>query len=448
MIEFKFKYQYSPLFKTNVRYYDLMGGRGRGGSYAGTDYFLYLITRKKYFRGCFLRQMLGDVRQSLFQDFKDRIDENPTLRIEDFDINETMMTVVYRPTMNSIISKGVNKSSGRTAKLKSLAGVTHVLIEEADELGREDFDQLDLSLRTTKVDGVQIIRIFNPPGKSHWIWDDYVLTDAPDEMYKGFLPKKGQQYFIATPKTTANLVCIFGTYHDNLLFLDKSTVEKFEAFKLKNTEYYYTIVLGLISEGEKGRVFMGWKSITNALFNDVDAKSIFGLDFGLASPAGLVEVKFVKNNMYVREQNYDPLTNKEIAIKLCELGVDHQSIVADSAEPHSIGKLRNGWEMHELDEDADKVKEGETIKARFRQLINGFNIYPATKGPGSVKAGISALKDLNIFVVEDSKNLWEEYRNYKWALDKNKDPTEEPIDQFNHLIDPMRYVCKDRERHY
>jgi hypothetical protein len=37
--------------------------------------------------------------------------------------------------------------------MKSLAGATHVLIEEADEVGEAEFDQLDLSLRTTKTEG-------------------------------------------------------------------------------------------------------------------------------------------------------------------------------------------------------------------------------------------------------------------------------------------------------
>lgn len=448
----KFKKIYEPLFTTNKRIYDIMGGRGRGGSFTGTDYFLFLICRKQYFRGCFLRQSFNDIRASLFQDFKDRIEENETVNIEDFDINEHEMRIVYRPTGNMIISKGVIRTSGRSAKLKSLAGISHVLIEEADEVGEEDFDQLDLSLRTTKVKGVRVIRIFNPPFKSHWIWRDYNLIEATEKDYFGHVPNK-DVYFKATPKTDSDVIAIFSTYHDNLAFLDKTTVAKYESYLDKKPEYYYTIVLGLISEGQKGRIFSGWKPITNAYFNQVDAKSIFGLDFGLSSPAGLIEVKFIKNDMYVRQQNYDPLTNKEIAYKLCQLGVLHQNIVADSAEPDSISLLRRGWEMHELDDMLDKVADEQpngdkVIRPRFKQLVDGFNIYPATKGKGSVKAGISALKDMTIHVTEDSKDLWKEFLEYKWALDKNKNPTDEPIDQYNHLIDPMRYACKDRERYY
>lgn len=455
---------YKPLFFNNARYYDLFGGRGRGGSHQGTLLFLHLITQPVYFRGCFLRQVLGDVRGSLFQDFKDRIDEvemeNGSIKLEDFDINDSLMTIKHKKTGNLIISKGVTKSGGRTAKLKSLAGVTHVLIEEADEMGLIDFDQLDLSLRTTKVPGgVKVIRIFNPPGKEHWIWKDYNLTEAPDEYFKGHAPLNKDEYFIATPKQARVIlrnkiskplvVAIFSTYHDNRKFLDRGFIEKLESYLETDPDYYYTIVLGLISEGSRGRIFSRWKFITNDFFNNIDAKSLFCLDFGLASPAGLVELKFVRNNLYIRELNYLPLTNLEIAFKMCLLGITQKhSIVADSAEPHSIAKLRRGFSMDELAGLKDRIMDNGIVKPQFLPMLNGFNIYPATKGPGSVKAGISQLKQYIVHVTEDSKNLKTEYINYKWALDKNKFPTDEPIDQFNHLIDPTRYGVKDKERYY
>jgi len=445
---------YKPLFFDRGRYYDLMGGRGRGGSYHGTMYFLHLITQKGYFRGCFLRQVLSDVRGSLFQDFKDRIEEveerNGSVKSTDFDINESLMTICYRPTGNTIISKGVIKSNSRTAKLKSIAGVTHVLIEEADEIGKPDFDQLDLSLRTIKVKGgVKILRIYNPPFKMHWFWDDYNLKEATKDDYLGFPVPVKEKYYKAIPKSNSHLVAIYSTFLDNIKNLDAITVQKLLRYLTKDPEYFYTVVLGLVSEGQKGRIFSGWQAITNSQFDEIDAKSLFALDFGLASPAGLVEVKFVKNNMYVRELNYDPLTNLEIAIKLCTLGVNgSHCIVADSAEPDSISKLRRGFNMSDLEGVKATIMEGDTIKPIYKQLLQGFNIYPATKGKGSIKAGISTVKEMNVFYTEDSKNLATEYREYKWALDKNKEPTEEPIDDYNHLMDPIRYARKDRDKYY
>jgi len=95
--------------------------------------------------------------------------ENQELTDEDFAINEQMMSVVCLATGNEILTKGFRKSSGaRTAKMKSLAGCTHCIIEEAEEVSEEDFMQLDDTLRTIKAD-LQIIMIFNPPPRDHWI---------------------------------------------------------------------------------------------------------------------------------------------------------------------------------------------------------------------------------------------------------------------------------------
>lgn len=426
---FKFGNKYKEIFTTDKRYIDVWGGRGRGGSHFGTSYLLFLIMQPGYFRGYFLRNVFNDIRGSLFRDFQDRIKENNTINENDFHINQNEMSIRYIPTGNEIFSIGAKKDGGRTAKLKSLAGVTHVLIEEADEIEREDFDQLDLSLRTTRASKLQVIRIFNPPHKSHWIWDSYNLIECPD------LPG----YFHAEPKSDSNILDVFSTYYDNIDNIDSGTARKFEEFRLKNPEYYWTIVRGHISEGMKGRIFFGWEPITDQQFQDIDARSIWGIDFGTSSPAGIVECKIVKSSMYVRQHNYTGLTAKEIAMLLNKLGVGDDTIIADSAEPLTISQLRRGWADDELSEDELE---------KFPQLQNGFCIYRAFKGPGSIKAGISKLKEMTVYVTEDSTELWKEFREYKWALDKNKMPTDDPEDAYNHLIDPMRYVIASRGRHY
>jgi len=152
-ISLEFSKKYKDLFKTKARYIDLFGGRGRGGSFTATQYYLHLITQPDYFRGYFMREIAGDIRESLWRDFKDRIEE---AELEDyFEINESQMSALYVPTGNLVLSKGFKKSSGnRTAKLKSLAGATHVAIEEAEEIGRADFRQLDDTLTH---------KIWNPP---------------------------------------------------------------------------------------------------------------------------------------------------------------------------------------------------------------------------------------------------------------------------------------------
>lgn len=427
-IEIRYPAWFKPAFDTDKRYIDIWGGRSRGGSHTGTNYFLDLITAPEYFRGYFVRQSFNDIRSSLFQDFKDRINDNDTVDIKDFAIQENEMRIIYKPTGNMIISKGVRKDGNRTAKMKSLAGATHVLIEEADELGEDDFYQMDISLRTVK-EGVklQILRIFNPPHLEHWIWkNDYTLKKC--ETVDG--------YFTATPRSDRPVLSLFATYKSNLRNTANTTVELFGHFKKTKPEYYYTVICGLISEGQRGIIFNGWQPCNDEVFNQIDARSILGLDFGV-NTGGLVECKFDKSNLYTRELYYGGGTAKDLGILLCSLGITDQLIIADSAEPLKIAKLRNGWSETELLPDELE---------KYPRMLTGFNMRTVSKKPGSIVSGISMIKDYKCHVTESSVNLWKEYRNYKWALDKNKNPTDYPEDGYNHLIDPKRYIVLEKGR--
>jgi phage terminase large subunit len=93
-----------------------------------------------------------------------------------------------------------------------------------------------------------------------------------------------------------------------------------------------------------------------------------------------------------------------------------KELIADSAEPKSIREIQN----------------------------QGWNIYPANKGPDSIKSGIDVLQRYKINVTADSLNLIKELRNYKWKQDKDGKQLNEPIDHYNHLIDPLRYVALNK----
>lgn len=422
------KYQYESLYTQKSRYKDLWGGRGRGGSHEATLYALFRLTSPTYCRIAFVRKVYKDVRTSLWQDFKDRMTEC-NLPEDDFLIADHEMRAQYKHTGNIIKSFGAKSEGKRTAKLKSLAGYNLIIIEECDELSEDEFNTLDDSVRTIKGDPPEIIRIYNPPGRLHWIWKSYNLKEAEE---------KG--YWRATPKSDADLLSIFSTYRDNIDNLAKTTLQKWIGYKTGNPEYYWTIIEGMISEGQRGRIFSGWEPITQARFQEIDARSVFALDFGESDPAGLVEVKFKKNKAYGRELFYKPMTVKEIGIELCKLGIDSSClIIADSEDPLNISKLRSGWDRDELSDIEIEL---------YPQLLNGFYIIGAIKGPGSINAGIKAMKDLKWFITEDSHNWWNEYREYKWALDKDKNPTNTPEDKNNHLHDPARYLTMGRGRQF
>lgn len=70
----------------------------------------------------------------------------------------------------------------------------------------------------------------------------------------------------------------------------------------------------------------------------------------------------------------------------------------------------------------------------------GWNVIAAQKGPDSVRNGIKFVKQFDVFVDEKSLNLLREAENYRWALDQFKNPTDEPEDKNNHLMDAIRYA--------
>lgn len=69
------------------------------------------------------------------------------------------------PNGSEIITTGLDD----TEKLKSIYGITGMWIEEATELDKADFDQLDMRLRGETKFYKQIILSFNPVDESHWI---------------------------------------------------------------------------------------------------------------------------------------------------------------------------------------------------------------------------------------------------------------------------------------
>ncbi len=416
--DFKFLEVYRDVFTTKARYIDIMGGRAAGRSHFATDYFLFKIIQDEPFRGCFLRNVFNDIRSSLFQDFKDRLAES-SLDENDFKINDSSMTVLHVPTGNTIISKGFKKSAGnRSAKLKSLAGLTHVLIEEADENNESDVNMLDDSIRTNKIEDIQIIFLHNPPHKDHWICKRFynLLKAGVVDKVTG----KPAPYYIALPKSSPDVLMISSNYLDNIDNLNEKTVKRYEEYgdpesQWYNPEHYYTNVKGLIAEGVKGRIYTDDQPITAAFYKSLPYEEYFGLDFGYSDdPVALIGIKSHNKRNFYREYVYEAgLTNPALAVRMRALGITKRDkIYADSAEPKSIQELKD----------------------------LGFLVIAADKGPDSVNFGIKQIKSEENYYTEDSANYIKEDQNYKWDEDADGNPIAKPVDKFNHLQDAKRYA--------
>lgn len=254
-------------------------------------------------------------------------------------------------------------------------------INEANEITFEDWQQL--IFRTTG----RIIIDYNPSDEFHFIYDKIKPRDDVD-------------FFITTYK--------------NNPFLSQDIISEIE--RLKDIDPNYWKVYGL---GEVGAS----QSIIFRVNDCIDIPETatflsYGMDFGFTNdPTTLVGIWKQGDDLYLKEFLYKTgLTNRDIDSYLKTLGVGRDEIFADSSEPKSIEELyRMGW-----------------------------NIKPATKGQGSVNIGIDMMKRYRINITGDSLNMIKEFKNYKWAEDKNGVILNTPVDMFNHTIDAVRYGLYDK----
>lgn len=420
----RISFNHSPIYRhvytTDKPIIDLVGGRGRGGSFFGTDYFLFCMLTQPYFRGCFLRHSLNDIRDSLFRDFKDRVSEKG---LDDlFHFQEQQMRVTCTLNGNEIASKGIISSSSRTAKLKSLAGFTHVLIEEADELDESSFKQLIISLRTVKADKIQVIRIFNPPPKDHWIWDDYNLTDS-----------EVPGYYTYSPKTYSGIEMVFGTYRDNELNVADTAKSTMLSFAKSDEEYYNVTVCGLISSGKAGCVYKNWRTITDEELNEVDCRPVYVVDFGYSEdPCAVIQVKWKDNKLYIQELIYETgLDDLTLAKRFINMGITYNDLI--------IADYGNGGDLRIKNFVSAGNGAWDNIEG-YDALRYGFSMVCAEKGAGSINAGIDLVKQYDVHLTENSANGWNEVRSYAWAKGK-LGLTTHPVDRDNHIMDCVRYFA-------
>ena len=393
-LNFEIRRNYLPLWEKKFRYALIMGGRGAGRSTAVSQYVVSKLPAKEYFRCALMRAIHSDIRHSSWREVVDRIDEQEAK--EAFRITDNDMHIALGP--NSIQAHGFRASSGgHSAKLKSLASYNIVHIEEAEEIKEREFITLDDTLRTTKGE-IKIILTLNTPSKNHWLIKRWFNLE-PSEVNGFYIPK---------PKE--GIVCIPGTYRDNLQNLDENTVERYESYKTTNSAYYWQYIEGLCPEVILGKIYSGWREVDSIPH---EARLIgHALDFGFdPDPAAIVSIYYWNGGYILDEKLYQTkLLNEHLAIHLKTLSP--APIIADSAEPKSIEDLK-----------------------RYN-----LQVIPTEKGPDSVRQGIKKVQGLRISYTKTSTNLKEEYENYAWKLTKEGEQIgiEDP-NCANHLLSAARY---------
>lgn len=312
---------------------------------------------------------------------------------------ESPLEITYIPTGQKIYFRGLDDPLKITSITVDTGALCFLWIEEAYEITSEAaFDTLDESIRGQLPPGMfkQITLTFNPWNERHWLKRRFFDTPDPDTL-----------------AITTNYLCNE--------FLDDADRRNFERMRLMNPRRYQVAGLGDWGIVE-GLVFENWeeKAFDAAeISRRPNVQSAFGLDFGYTNDpsaffCGLVDT--VAREIYVFDEMYKKgMTNEAIYQEVSRMGYSKERITADSAEPKSIAQLRG---------------------------LGLLRIHAAKKGRDSVMNGIQLIQDYKIIIHPRCVNFLTEISNYTWDKDKFDNTINQPIDDFNHLMDAMRYAME------
>lgn len=169
---------YRRALESQVRFLVLKGGAGSGKSVFCAQKLLH---RCKYehdnytfsHRFLVIRKVAATRKDSIFNLIKGEIEKQGI--VDEWRVYSGDLSFFHIPTGAQIITKGIDDPE----KLKSVADITGIWIEEATELLVTDFTQLNLRLRGQYPYYKQIIFSFNPIAKSHWIAQLFDTQGSP-----------------------------------------------------------------------------------------------------------------------------------------------------------------------------------------------------------------------------------------------------------------------------
>lgn len=358
------------------------GGAGSGKSFGATQK-IYLKALKYRRKVLVIRKIQRTIKDSIWSLLITHLHNSglyDACRINRSDYE------IELPNGSIFIFKGLDDPE----KIKSIDGITDIVIEEATELTEDDFTQLNLRLRAL-VEHLQIYLMFNPISKKNWVYDYFFVREQP-----------------------LNVKIVKTTYLDNK-FLSEEYRQELERLKDRNPAYYRIYCLGEFATLDK----LVFPKYTTKIISEKDISGLkrwIGLDFGyINDPSAIVWgfIDTINRKIYIAgEYVKRGMINDEIANTMIDLGLQKDKSYGDSAEPKSIDEIKS----------------------------KGVNIEPTVKGKDSIIHGIQWLQQYELIVDERCFKVIEELDNYTWKKDKKTgEYVNEPVDTFNHTIDAIRY---------
>lgn len=388
---------YGTYWNYKGRYRVVKGSRASKKSTTTALNMIYRIMTYPNSNGLVIRKVFRTIKDSCFSQLKWAIHR---LKVDKYwKATNSPLELTYLPTGQKILFRGLDDPLKVTSVAVDKGSLCFLWIEEAYEImSEDDFNMLDESIRGQVPDGLfkQITLTLNPWNDRHWIKRRFFDREDKD------------------------ILAITTNYKCNE-WLDQADLKVFDEMKIHNPKRYrvaglgeWGVVDGLVYENIEEKRFD-----ISSLVGQEGIESVFGLDFGYTNDptalfCGLIDLK--NKVIYVFDELYKKgLSNKKIYEEVEAMGHRKESIIADSAEPKSIDELRS---------------------------LGLTRVRAAKKGKDSILNGIQFIQDFKLVIHPRCVNFLTEVTNYQWAKDKFDNSINKPIDDFNHLMDAMRYAIE------
>lgn len=321
---------------------------------------------------------------------------------DDWNFSKSPLEATRKSTGQKILFRGLDDPMSITSITVEHGYLCWAWFEEAFQvMNEDDFNKVDMSIRGQLPDGYykQITITFNPWSEKHWLKKRFF--DAKDP----------------------NILALTTTYECNE-WLGPDDKALFEQMKINNPRRYNIEGLGNwgIAEGLVYENFIEQEFDYMDISKRAGVKTVFGLDFGYTNDetafvAAIVDQE--NKELYIFDEHYQKaMTNEDIANMIKYKGYSKETITADSAEPKSIDDIKS--------------------KGIYR-------IKAAKKGKDSILNGIQNIQNYKIIIHPKCENFLIEINNYVWS-NKNGIVINKPIDDFNHLMDALRYAMEDTKK--
>ena len=388
---------YATYWNYKGRYRVVKGGRGSKKSTTTALWIIYNMMKYPLANTLIIRRVFNTHKDSTYTQLKWASNVLKVSHLWKF--SKSPLEATYIPTGQKILFRGLDDPMSITSITVEHGHLCWCWFEEAFQvMNEDDFNKVDMSIRGELPKGYfkQITLSFNPWSEKHWLKKRFFDTEDEDVL-----------------AITTNYTCNE--------FLGEDDKKLFEKMKINNPRRYNIEGLGNWGIAE-GLVYSNFEELDFNVENikkRPNVKSAFGLDFGYTNdPTAFIASLIDLNNMeiFIFDEHYQKaMSNKDIANMIKYKGYSKERIVGDSSEPKSI----------------DDIK---------RQGI--YRLKGARKGKDSILNGIQYIQDFKIYVHPKCENTLIELSNYVWDT-KEGNVINKPIDDYNHLMDALRYSLED-----